>query len=455
MALLHSLALRPRLVLGGLFILSLLAFLALIPVPRIDGKLIGSDGLYYFAYAHTLVFDGDLDFTNEYAALNIPPTSPRPTLAGWPANKYAIGPALLWMPWYLAAHLIALIANVINPQIAADGYSYIYQAAISIGSITYGAIGIALAYRCACRLGSALAALIAVTLLWMASNLPYYMIFEPSMPHMLSLLCVSLLLTIWFERVRHADHVPMGIWLLLGTAAGAVVLVRTQDAPYILIPIGSIMWQIIRSFRSGNWVQTRSWLIGAALASIMALLVFLPQMLAWKILYGGWIVNPYADDRAQIFFWLQPKLYEVLFSPFHGLFTWHPIYLAAITGLISLAGRQRTLALGLLAILAIETYLIGSWWSWWQGDSFGGRMFIGATWIWAIGLAALIEQIRIKQIAWPALVTALFLILWNGLALAQYRLGFIPMGLPPTWQQLTIERILLPLRILARLRGKA
>ena len=45
----------------------LLAFLLTIPLPRADGQLVGSDGVYYYVYLPSLLLDGDLDFSDEYA----------------------------------------------------------------------------------------------------------------------------------------------------------------------------------------------------------------------------------------------------------------------------------------------------------------------------------------------------------------------------------------------------
>src|SRR5262245_20972147 len=83
---------RPRWVFGGLFVFSLLFYLALIPVPRVDGQLLGSDGVGYYVYARSLAIDHDLDFTNEYAYYRRAFNDPGRTSIGRPANKYAVGP---------------------------------------------------------------------------------------------------------------------------------------------------------------------------------------------------------------------------------------------------------------------------------------------------------------------------------------------------------------------------
>jgi hypothetical protein len=90
---------QPRWVFAGLFLFSLLFFLALLRVPRVDRQLIGSDGAYYYVYVRSIVIDHDLNFANEYAYYRLPAIANSPTPTGLAPNKYAIGPALLWIPF--------------------------------------------------------------------------------------------------------------------------------------------------------------------------------------------------------------------------------------------------------------------------------------------------------------------------------------------------------------------
>jgi hypothetical protein len=121
----------------------------------------------------------------------------------------------------------------------------------------------------------------------------------------------------------------------------------------------------------------------------------------------------------------------VLFSTFRGLFVWHPIFFFAAIGLLVLARKDRTLALGLIA----------SWWNWWQGSAFGGRMFLSAMWIWVWGLTACFDWLSSHRRLIPLITLfTVLLILWNGLTLLQYRLLFIPAEQPLTWQQLTLDK---------------
>lgn len=443
-------SLRPASVIGGLFLCSLLLFLALLRAPRADGQLIGSDGVFYYVYARSLVLDRDLDFANEYAYFQLPASAWPKTATGMAPNQYAIGPALLWLPFFLAAHLIAQAGQSLGLGIAPDGYGPLYQAAISVGSMVYGALGFALAYHCSARLFSGRAVALAVSALWLASNAFYYLVFEPSMAHMASLFCTSLLLSVWFLRFRDPTP-PTARWgALLGGAAGLVLLVRLQDVTMLILPLGALLLRLGQAARRHAWGELRRWLILAGLAGVCLLLVLTPQLLVWQALYGTWAVSPYLSDHNPAFSWLTPQIGGVLFSTFHGLFAWHPIYLLALLGLVFAARRERWLVLGMLAALAANTYVVASWWAWWQGDSFGGRMFLNATWIWVFGLAALIDMARARRQLAAVVVIGVALIGWNGLALAQYRLGYVPMGQPLTWRQMTVDRLMLPLTILGR-----
>ena len=446
----HALA-SPHVVLGGLFALSLLAFLALIPAPRVDGQLIGSDGVSYYVFLRSAVIDGDLDFRNEFAYYSQARPELRPLADGRLGNKYGVGAALLWLPFFALAHSVALTAAALSLPVRPDGLGYLYQSAIAIGSICYGAAGFLLIYGSARRLCGANAALFAVAGLWLASNALYYIVIEPSMAHMVGLFSVALLYAYWHEQLwRRAPSLRAGA--LLGLAGGLVLLVRLQDAPLLLAPYGYLLWGWLRGATPLTPAPRRAWLAAGVAAGAGTFVALLPQLVAWRLIYGAWVALPYLQDADPAFFWLQPHLAGVLISAARGLFVWHPIYALAAAGLALLARRDRALAALCALALAADIYLVAAWWAWTQGDSFGGRMFISAMWIWGVGLAALLEPVLARpRIAPAALAAGMALALWNGLALVQYRLVFVGRPALPGWGEITIERLLLPVRLLEQL----
>lgn len=427
-------------VLLALAALALAAFLLTLPLPRVDGMLIGSDGIGYYMYTRSIALDGDLHFANEYGALypGIALDGLR-TPTGHIANHYAIGPGLLWLPFFLAAHGLALALAAAGLPVATDGYGPLYQAAIAIGSIVYGSLGMALTYGATRRLfpGTALAA---CAILWLATNIIYYMVIEPSMSHMCSLFATSLLFAVWMGGR------PEPTWarcLAVGAAGGLVALVRQPDVTLLLVPVLDYLL-----LRRPLLAHARALaLVGAGFGA-----VFWVQLLAWQTLNGSPLVSGYLASGAWGFNWRSPRLLEVLGSTEHGLLLWHPVLLFALAGLALML--RDDLRLGLLLWLGFlsQAYLIAAWSFWSQGDAFGGRMFIASTPIFALGLAALLQRAAgLRRPAPLVPVAALLLIGWNALFLIQYRTGYISMSGPYTLRELTIGKLEMAADLVRRL----
>ena len=435
---------HPYAFLVGLYVLCLLAYVATIPLPRVDGQLIGSDGVYYYAYLPSLLLDGDLDLSNQYARLL--PTEVVAlmghTATGLLPNAYAIGSTILWAPFFLLGHALALSLHAAGRPIALDGMGTIYQAATLIGSLTYGFLGLMLIYS-ACRLffGRAASAL-AVMLIWLGTNVLYYMIAEPSMSHNGSLFANALFLALWLRARRDLSkpsRASLHGWALLGLAGGLVALVRLPDATVMLLPV-------LDALARGEGPPFRQQLTARNLLALPAyalgfLVGFAPQMASWQVLYGSPLVSGYLVTDQPTFAWLRPKLWQVFFSPLHGLYLWHPLALLATAGLAWLYRKERLLALWLALGLAMQAYVIGSWRDWGQGDAFGGRMFISTLPGLALGLGALLEWAAARRYMAAVALASAALVVWNGLFMLQYRLGYVAMGTAPTLEQFTVGKL--------------
>jgi hypothetical protein len=411
-----------------------LAYLALIPAPRADGLLIGSDGIGYYAYARSIWLDGDLDFANEFERLlpaSAPP--PTPTATGLTRNQFALGPGLLWSPFFLAAHGIVTAARALGLPIEADGYGYGYQAAVCLGSMLYGFLGIALTFSIARRFWPR-TALAACGLLWFGGNFVYYQVFEPSMSHMVSVFAVSTLLFAW---LRLRPLTGRGKWFIVGLCAGLTALVRLPDVLLSALPLIDGWWAEISMKK--RIAGSAAWLAGFAL-------VFWPQMAVWQILNGSPFQSGYIT-AGQGFFGQTPQVWGVLFSTQHGLFLWHPVLAIAALGWVWLPRRMAILApIGFLG----QVLIIASWSSWAQGDAFGGRMFLACLPLFALGLSGALEQARLRWCR-PAWLISAAILLWNALFVLQYRLGFIPMSGEISLNQLTAGKLYMLIELWRRL----
>jgi len=392
--------------------------------------LIGSDGIGYFMYTRSIVIDHDLDFANEHAYFHekVPGTisGAISTPTKRVANQWAVGSGVLWLPFFMVAHIFSMILNYLGFAVSLDGYSFLYQAAICIGSMFYSFLAITLIYNTIKKYFPH-TAIYACLLIWFSTNLIYYQLIEPSMSHMCSLFACALLVNIWIiirpiEKVAH--------WFLIGMVGGLVAMVRQPDVTILILPL-----------LDGLFAKTPiSMKIKSSIAFLIGfLLLFSFQLVTWFTIYGSPFVDGYTYS-GQSFFWFSPKIIEVLFSTNHGLFLWHPILIIATLGFFNL--RRIDLKLTLLLVLGflLQIYLIGSWQFWSQGDAFGGRMFIASLPLLALGLCGSLEwlvNMRQTRLAW---ITGLILLGWNGLFLAQYRLGYIPFNGQISFEQLTVGK---------------
>src|SRR5207245_9689322 len=110
-------------------------------------------------------------------------------------------------------------------------------------------------------------------------------------------------------------------------------LVRGQDGFFLLLPAGLL---------AADGLARRAWraTLGRGLAlGAAALLVFLPQLVAYRVLTGRFSPSRLVARKMS---WPSPHLLQVLFDPGHGLFAWSPLLLVATGGLVYLLDRKST-----------------------------------------------------------------------------------------------------------------
>jgi len=185
---------------------------------------------------------------------------------------------------------------------------------------------------------------------------------------------VLALAVFWFaQRVADGDVRPR-VWAALGFCSALLVVTRNVAVVYLLIP-AVLAGPGLRSVKSAGWL-----VVGAAGPVAV-------QLVAWRILFGSWLVYSYGGER---FDFAHPHLAAVLFSPRHGWFYWHPLLLAGIAAFAVWAWRRRDGRAGLASLGAIIG-LNAAWPMWWLGSSFGNRGFEAATFFAMLGLAALLR----------------------------------------------------------------
>ncbi|MBK8051594.1 MAG: hypothetical protein IPK16_33590 [Anaerolineales bacterium] len=223
-------------------------------------------------------------------------------------------------------------------------------------------------------------------------------------------------------------------WFALGIAGGLIGLVRQPDATFLVLPVLDALFS--RRFRA-PWARC---LLDMLVYGGGFLALFWIQLAAWWVMYGSPFAGGYLYGGQEGFNWADPQMIPVLFSLWHGLFVWHPVYLLGVVGLVPLARRDWSLALACAIGFVLQVYVISAWWVWTQGDSFGGRMFIATLPLLALGLASFFDWLAAKGWQNAGWALAFLLVVWNGLFLIQYRMRYISFAGPITFEELTIGK---------------
>lgn len=378
---------RPGLVIALIGLLFGLAYASsLVLRPKPDGRVVTGDALHHYVQLRSIVFDRDVHFRNEYVRLyNLKGDEPGTewvyagTETGHVRNLMPVGPALLWMPLFALVSAGVWLANLFGFDYPLDGYGRLFQATAGLSGIAAATVGIWFTYLAAARLFTRRSAIWGTLAIWLASPSIYYSVISPTYSHAASLLACSAFWLVWLAaRPGAARYASLG--LLTGIAA----LMRWQDV-ILLIPIAL---DLLLAWRRGD-VKATTLVPWGMLAGVCAAAAFVPQMLVWMVVYGQPLAMPQGEGFMR---WTEPALIEVLFSDFHGLFTWTPVVLLAVAGIIPLWKRAPSLTAGAVCFLLLSWYVNAAVADWWAGEAFGSRRFVSCVPIFGLALAALAER---------------------------------------------------------------
>lgn len=371
------------------------------------GRRITGDGVYYYVYTRSMVRDADVDFANEYAHYDLLKRGDfsMPTDTGHRRSIYSVGPGLLWTPFFVAADGLNSVLGSLGFEVNSSGYGPVHINAVALGSFSYGVAALFLIHAFLRRhFGDRLAGG-AVLLLWWASFFEWYLVEQPLTSHPASVLLVALFFLL---RQNGALGSSLGS-LALGLALGIGMSVRWQNGVYLLLPAVDLLGAALRRESPAGLVR-RGLLIGAGVVAGI-----LPQMLAWKAIYGQYLLAypPHGADFVRLD---RPFLLNTLFSSRHGLLSWTPVFWLCLLGLIPLT-RRNPRRFGILwAPVLIMTYVNVCSGDWWSGGAYSNRRFDSLLPVLALGLAAFLEAARAFVRRRPTVVVAALVLggaLWN------------------------------------------
>jgi hypothetical protein len=390
------------------FTIAYVASLVIFPKP--GGRVVVGDALHHYVQLRSAIFDRDLHFRNEYVRLyglrgDEPGTEwvYEGTVTGHVRNLMPVGPAIVWAPAFLVVTALTWIGHFVGWQYPVDGYGRLFQATAALSGIAAAACGVWLSFLASAELFGRRTAAWSALVLWLSSSAVYYSAISPAYSHATSLLANGLF---WFIFVRSREVVTVRRYAFLGGLVGVAALMRWQDAILLAVPAINLTWNVGHGLGIRRAVRLGIVTIGAALVT------FTPQMVVWQTLYG----QPFAIPQGETFMrWNQPALFSVLFSDWHGLFTWTPIVAVALAGLLFLWRRDRLLFTACASFVVVSWYVNAAAADWWAGEAFGARRFISCIPVFVLGLSALIDRwspsARTLAVCGSAIVVHTFLLL--------------------------------------------
>lgn len=354
----------------------------LLPVYVDHSRSIDSDGVHYYAYLRSLLFDFDLDLRNDYRLLDHNAEH---------KNVLPVGAPMLWSPFVVPVYVAAQAARLFGAA-APTGVEPAFQAAVALATFGYVVAGLYVLMETLTRFTTPAAAFWATLLCWVGSPLRFYLSVLPSMAHGTEFFAAALVL--WAALALRDSPGSRARALLAGAACGLVFLVRSQDGLLLGLPLGLLAPLLLNPATRGEALRA------ALRLSAMFLLVSLPQLAVWQAMYGTPVLIPHKLLHGEEFMHLdRPELLGTLISPHGGFFTSYPVQLFACLGLFALAARDPLLAASTLPVLLAGWYVNSTVFDWYQV-----RRFTGLVPLLAPGLALLLAPLTRAGVLPAALV---------------------------------------------------
>ena len=352
--------------------------------------IIEADAKGYYAYLPATFIYHDLNFGFYNQIENKIYYNPNLTYEylrqhnGKTINKYYVGTALCLMPFFLAGHAITLLTDL-----PADGYSYYYTLMVHLGALFYfmlAVFGIRKLLR-SYQIDENIIAFVLVAIVF-GTNLFYYVVTEFAMSHIYSFTAIT-----WFciairkyFSSRENKHLIYSALLL-----GIIALIRPVNllvvlaVPFLSGDYGQFVYGL-KSIFMKKWLLFLSIILFVVLVSI--------QLIIYKISTGSFIVYSYKEEG---FNFLNPQIWNFLFSFRKGMFVYTPLLLVSLAGFYFLFRSSRFQTYTLLGFLFILVYVFSSWHMWFYGGSFSQRVMIEFYAFFSILLATLMQKINSRK----------------------------------------------------------
>ncbi len=377
------------------------------------------DVLGYYSYLPAVFIDKDvrLSFINESNTKQyngVKYVSIRNS-NGFNVMKFPIGMAILYSPFFLAAHLLAKPLGYDQ-----NGYSEIYHCFIEFSGLFYLLFGLLFLRKTLLFFYSEKITALSLFFIFFGTNLLCYSAIDSAMSHAFtfSIFSVFIYYTITFLKSPNIKYtIYLGILFVL------IVLIRPINVLLIII-IFLIGITSFEDFKNRLRLMINHYKLVMLFIAIAGLIT-LPQLVYWKYVTGNFFYFSYGKEH---FYFNNPHIFEILLGFRKGWFIYTPLIVFALLGVWFMRKQQTSMFFYFIIILLpLYIYIISCWWCWWYGGSYSQRTLIDLYPLLCIGFATLFYKISMTSIFKKRMIygTMTLLLLLNLFQTAQYKYNII------------------------------
>lgn len=336
-----------------------------------SNNLFTYDVFGYYLYLPKFFTDWNLHFTNlEWAAKINETYQNSPTLYQFSyidnqnyVIRYSIGMSILYMPFFLIAHIISLLFNY-----TPDGFTAPYQWSIFIESMIVTILGFILLQKLLNNYFSNIITQITLICIYFGTNMTVHfgMYGLNLMQHNYLFFLYATLMVL---SEKYKNSLNQKYWYYSIGCCGLMALIRPVEIIALLIPL---FWTpqnpVFKCFRA----PTISNIIAPIYSFLILVIIGSIQFLYWKTETGHWLINSY-DNAGEGLDFYTPHIFNYLFSFRKGWLIYTPLVILAIIGFIYLYRLNLRLFYTLISIFIASIYITSSWSVWWYSGSFSSR----------------------------------------------------------------------------------
>ncbi len=300
---------------------------------------------------------------------------------------FFMGMSFLYLPFFLIGHVIAL-----NTDFAVDGFSLPYQYSLAIGCLIYTFIGLYYLRKILLQYFDEIITSLVLTIIVLGTNYLHHTTVKNL--ETVNFLFTLVAITTWYTIRWHQDQKPKYL-IIVGVAIAITTIVKPSE---IISGLIFLFWGVYnkQSFRE-KFILLKKNSRQIIIATIVSLVVFIPQIVYWKAATGYFIYDSYQNPGVGLDL-LSPHIVDALFSFRKGWLVYTPIMIFALVGFYFMYKSNKKLFYVSLIYFVASLYIITSWTEWWYGGGYSNRPLIVTYVILALPLGYSFQ--KILQLKW-------------------------------------------------------